>query len=160
MNVGATPSMTDEIERTEPALEQPSVETPAPRPPAPAWTGFIKRASAPATTDGTRWEVQLSAVPSPPWLEFFRQAEGASPSSSGEPPRPRRVTVDQASLAFKSGEDHVERWIEAIDKWIAWADTRYSASLDEESRQRSLRLDDAANKRERIVRLNDRFRNL
>jgi hypothetical protein len=152
--------MTDDIERTEPAPEQPSAETPAPRPTAPAWTGFIKRASAPATADGTRWEVQLSAVPSSPWLEFFKEAEGASPSASGASPRPRRVTFDQASIVFKSDEDHVERWIEAIDKWIAWADRRYIANLEEESRQRSLRLDDAANKRERIVRLNDRFRDL
>ena len=157
MNVGATPSMTQDIERTEPA---PSAETPVPRATAPASTGFIKRASAPATADGTRWEVQLSAVPSPQWLEFFKQTEEASSSSGGASPRPRRVTFDPASLVFKSDEDHVERWIEAIDQWIAWADTRYRASLDEESRQRSLRLDDAANKRERIVRLNDRFRNL
>ena len=33
-------------------------------------------------------------------------------------------------------------------------------SLDEESRQRSLRLDDEAKPRERILRLNDRFKDL
>ena len=68
--------------------------------------------SGPETTNGTRWEVQLSATPPPAWLEFFKQAGGAS-ASSATAPRPQRVTVDRASIVFKSDEDHVEQWIEA-----------------------------------------------
>jgi len=70
------------------------------------------------------------------------------------------VTVDRASIVFKSDEDHVEQWIEAIDKWIAWTEARYIMSLDEASRQRSMRLDDEAKQRERIQQMNDRFKNL
>jgi len=103
--------------------------------------------------------VQLSATPPPAWLEFFKQAGGAS-ASSATAPRPQRVTFDRASIVFKSDEDHVEQWIEAIDKWIAWAEARYVMSLDEASRQRSIRLDDEAKQRERIQQLNERFKNL
>jgi hypothetical protein len=70
------------------------------------------------------------------------------------------VIFDRASVVFKSDEDHVEQWIEAIDKWIASAEARYVMSLDEASRKRSLRLDDEARQRERIQQLNERFKNL
>lgn len=150
--------MTDDIERTEPAPVRASGETSGPT--APARTGVIKRTSAPVTADGTRWEVKLSGVPSPAWLEYFKQAGDASGSSAATAPRPQRVTFDQASIVFKSDEDHVERWIEGIDRWIASADARYVMSLEEESRQRSMRLDDEAKKRERILRMNDRFKDL
>jgi len=122
-------------------------------------TDVIRRSTAPETTDGSRWEVQLSAAPPPEWLQFFKQSGGASVSSSTAP-RPQRVIFDRASVVFKSDEDHVEQWIEAIDKWIAAAEARYVLSLDEASRQRSIRLDDEAKQRERIQQLNDRFKNL
>ncbi len=122
-------------------------------------TDVIRRSTAPETTDGSRWEVQLSAAPPPEWLQFFKQSGGAS-VSSGTAPRPQRVIFDRASVVFKSDEDHVEQWIEAIDKWIAAAEARYVLSLDEASRQRSIRLDDEAKQRERIQQLNDRFKNL
>jgi hypothetical protein len=122
-------------------------------------TDVIRRTTGPETTNGTRWEVQLSAAPAPAWLEFFKQAGGAS-ASSATAPRPQRVTFDRASIVFKSDEDHVEQWIEAIDKWIARAEARYVMSLDEASRQRSIRLEDEARQRERIQQMNDRFKNL
>jgi len=122
-------------------------------------TDVIRRTTGPETTNGTRWEVLLSATPPPAWLEFFKQAGGAS-GSSATAPRPQRVTFDRASIVFKSDEDHVEQWIEAIDKWIAGAESRYVMSLDEASRQRSIRLDDEAKQRERIQQMNDRFKNL
>jgi len=122
-------------------------------------TDVIRRTTGPETMNGSRWEVQLSATPAPAWLEFFKQA-GRVSASSATAPRPERVTFDRASLVFKSDEDHVEQWIEAIDKWIAWAETRYVMSLDEASRQRSMRLDDEARQRERIQQMNDRFKNL
>ncbi|HYS17738.1 MAG TPA: hypothetical protein VET45_12510 [Candidatus Binatia bacterium] len=118
----------------------------------------IKRTTGPETTNGNQWEVQLSVAPPPEWLEFFKQAgEASAPATS---PRPKRVIFDRASVVFKSDEDHVEQWIEAIDKWIASAEARYVMSLDEASRKRSLRLDDEARQRERIQQLNERFKNL
>jgi len=122
-------------------------------------TDVIKRTTGPETTNGSRWEVQLSATPPPEWLEFFKQS-GAASASSATSPRPQRVTFDRACVVFKCDEDHVEQWIEAIDKWIALAEARYVTSLDEASRQRSMRLDDQAKQRERIQQLNDRFKNL
>ncbi len=118
----------------------------------------IKRTTGPETTNGNQWEVQLSVAPPPEWLEFFKQAGEASASATS--PRPQRVIFDRASVVFKSDEDHVEQWIEAIDKWIASAEARYVMSLDEASRKRSLRLDDEARHRERIQQLNERFKNL
>ena len=115
----------------------------------------IRRTTAPATTNGSRWEVQLSAVPPREWLDFFK----ASGSASGVT-TPQLVVFDRSSATFKSDEDHVEQWIESIDKWIASADARYRASLDEASRERSIRLDVEAKERERIQQLNDRFKNL
>ena len=155
---GSHPGVSDDVERTEAAPAQASGETPARIPSAP--DGVVKRTSAPSTVDGSRWHVQLSAAPSPAWLEFFKQAADASSSGAATAPRPQRVTFDQASIVFKSEEDHVEQWIGAIDRWIALADTRHIRSLEEASRERSLRLDDEAKKRERIVRLNERFKNL
>lgn len=119
--------------------------------------GPIKRTTAPQTTNGSLWEVQLSATPPPEWLEFFRQSGEAAASLIISP---RRMTFDRASAVFKSDEDHVEQWIEAIDKWIARTEARYVMSLDEASRKRSVRLDDEAKQRERIEQLNDRFKNL
>ena len=118
----------------------------------------IKRTTGPETTNGSQWEVQLSVAPPPEWLEFFKQSGEASASATS--PRPQRVVFGRASVVFKSDEDHVEQWIEAIDKWIASAEARYVMSLDEASRKRSLRLDDEARQRSRIQQLNDRFKNL
>jgi hypothetical protein len=117
----------------------------------------ITRTTAPETTNGTRWEVQLTATPPPAWAEFFKQSAEASSATS---PRPHRVTLDRTSIVFKSDEDHVEQWIHAIDTWIEWADARYVMSLDEASRERSRRLDDEAKQRERIQQMNERFKNL
>jgi hypothetical protein len=122
-------------------------------------TDAIRRTTGPETTNGSRWEVQISATPPPAWLEFFKQAGGAS-ASSATAPRPQRVTFDRASIVFKSDEDRVEEWIVAIDKWMAGAEARYVMSLEEESRQRSMRLDDEAKQRERIQQMNERFKNL
>src|SRR5439155_629686 len=70
-------------------------------------TDVIKRTTGPETTNGSRWEVQLSATPPPEWLEFFKQS-GAASASSATSPRPQRVTFDRACVVFKCDEDHVE----------------------------------------------------
>lgn len=117
----------------------------------------IRRTTAPETTNGSRWEVQLSAAPPREWLELFNLAAGASTAAALAP---QRVLFDRASAVFKSDEDHVEQWIESIDRWIAWTEGRYLVSLDEASRERSTRMDAEAKRRERIQQLNDRFKNL
>ena len=115
----------------------------------------IKRTTGPETTNGNRWQVQLSAVPPREWLEFFK----SSGKSSG-PVASQVVVFDRASATFKSDEDHVEQWIEALDQWIAGTNARYRLSVDEASRERSIRLEAEAKQRERIQQLNDRFKNL
>lgn len=115
----------------------------------------IKRTTAPETADGSRWQVQLSGVPPREWLEFFKISAKTFGVAA-----PQLLVFDRASATFKSDEDHVEHWIQSIDKWFASADDKYRASLDEASRARSLRLDTEAKQRERIQQLNDRFKNL
>jgi len=122
-------------------------------------TDGIKRTTAPQTTDGSRWEVQLSAAPPPEWLECFKRSGEASASPAGSP-QPQRVVFDRASAVFKSDADHVEQWIAAIDIWTARTEARYTMRLDAASRARSTRLDAEAKQRERIQQLNGRFKNL
>jgi hypothetical protein len=147
--------MTESIDQTAPPAVVPAASDVSQQT-AGERTGSIKRTSGPQTTNGSRWEVQLSAVPSREWLEFFKTAGGPSlPAAS-----PQRVLFDRASASFTSDEDHVEQWIESIDRWIAAAQARYAMSLDEASRERSVRFEAEAKNRERIRQLNDRFKNL
>jgi hypothetical protein len=118
-------------------------------------TTVIKRTSAPETMDGTRWHVQLSGTPTRAWLDFFKAAGKSDGTTS-----PQLVVFDRASASFKSDEDHVEQWIEALDRWIASTDARYRLSVDEANRERTVKLDAEAKQRERIQQLNDRFKNL
>src|SRR5437016_10662499 len=100
--------MTEDIEQTETTVAAVGLTR----------SDVVKRTTAPQTTNGSQWEVQLSVTPTPAWLEFFkRSGEGsASPAAS---PQPQRVVFDRASAVFKSDEDHVEQWIASLDKWIA-----------------------------------------
>ena len=115
----------------------------------------IKRTSGPQTTDGKRWEVQLSATPSREWRDLFKTS-GESSSTIV----PRRLEFDRAGVVFQSDEDHVKPWIESIDKWIASTNARHRISVEQIRRERSDRLDADARERERIRQLNDRFRDL
>src|SRR4051812_38346365 len=121
----------------------------------PAETPTIKRTSGPETTDASRWHVQLSAVPPREWLEFFKVSAKAAGGMS-----PQLVVFDRASANFKSDEEHVEQWIQALDAWIAATDVRYRATVDAARQERSVRLDAEAQKRERIRLMNERFKNL
>jgi len=115
----------------------------------------IKRTTGPQTTDGRRWEVQLSATPPVEWMELFKL--------SGEPSAravPQRVEFDRTSAYFKSAEDEVEYWVASIDRWIASTNAKHQRTLEEARQQRANRLDAQTKERERIQRLNDRFRNL
>ena len=70
------------------------------------------------------------------------------------------MEFDRASIVFKSDEDHVEHWIESIDKWIASTNARYQIGLDQARRDQSDKIDAEARERERIQQMNDRFKNL
>ena len=117
----------------------------------------ITRTTPPVTTDGTRWEVQLSEVPTAEWLKYFRLS-GDPFGSRAE--SPQRVVFDRASAVFKSDEGHVEQWIESLDRWLATTAARYATSLEEANLARTTRLEAEAHQRERIHQLNDRFKSL
>lgn len=115
----------------------------------------IKRTTAPQTTNGTQWEVQLSGSPPREWLDLFKLS-GESSSIAV----PNRVVFDRAAAYFKSDEEHVEHWIQSIDKWIASTNARYTTSIEQASRERATREDAEARAKERIRLLNERFKNL
>lgn len=115
----------------------------------------IKRTTGPQTTNGRRWEVQLSDSPTAVWLTLFKASEELS-----DKVLPKRVEFDRASAIFKSEEDQVEHWIASLDKWIASTNARYRVSLEEVWRERFDRVDAAAKEKERIERMNDRFKDL
>lgn len=115
----------------------------------------IKRTTGPQTTNGRRWEVQLSGIPPGEWLQLFKVSGESSAKAL-----PKRVEFDRASAVFTSDEAQVEHWIEAIDKWIASTNARYLMSLEQVRRERFDRLDAEAKEKDRIQRLNDRFKDL
>lgn len=115
----------------------------------------IKRTTGPQTTNGRRWEMQLSGIPSPDWLELFKTAGESSARAL-----PRLVEFDRATLFFKSDEDQVEHWIASIDKWIASTNARYLMTIERARRERFDRVEAETKETERIQRLNDRFKNL
>ena len=115
----------------------------------------IKRTTGPQTTNGRRWEVQLSATPTPDWLQLFKGSGEFSARAL-----PQRVEFDRASAVFKCEEDRVEHWIESIDKWIASTNARHLMTLEQARRARFDQVDAAAKEKERIQQLNDRFKDL
>lgn len=115
----------------------------------------IKRTSGPQTINGRRWEVQLSATPPIEWMALFRVSGESSAKAV-----PQRVEFDRTSAYFKSDEDQVEHWVASIDKWIASTNTRYLMSLDQVRRDHLDRVDAEAKEKDRIQRMNERFRNL
>ena len=117
--------------------------------------GEIKRTSGPQTTNAKRWEVQLNVAPPREWMELFKTAGELSRATT-----PRGVEFGGTSAVFTSAEDHVELWIQAIDRWIASTNARHERSLEQVRRDRSDRLDAEANERERIQQLNERFKDL
>jgi hypothetical protein len=115
----------------------------------------IKRASGPRTSDGTRWEVQLSGIPSREWLDLFRASGDTSKVAMS-----RRLEFDRATAVFKSDEDHVAHWIESIDKWITSTNARRLLALEQVRRDLSDRLDAETKAKERIRGMNERFKDL
>lgn len=115
----------------------------------------IKRTTGPQTTNGRRWEVQLSATPSVGWMDLFKVSGESSARAV-----PQRVEFDRTSAYFRSDEDQVEYWVASIDRWIAATNAKYQKTLEQVRQQRVDRLDAETKERERIQRLNDRFKDL
>jgi len=119
---------------------------------APTPADEIKRTSGPQTTNGRRWEVRLSALPSAAWLEIFKEFSARV--------LPQRVEFDRAAAIFKSEEDGVQHWVESIDKWIASTNARHVTNVERTWRERLDRVDAETREKDRIQRLNDRFKDL
>lgn len=115
----------------------------------------IKRTSGPQTTNGRRWEVQLSGTPPREWLELFKASGEASATAV-----PQRIEFDRGSAYFKSDDDQVEHWVASLDKWIASTNARYLMILDRARLERLDRVDAGTREKERIQRLNERFKHL
>ena len=115
----------------------------------------IKRTTGPQTTNGKRWEVQLSGIPSREWLDLFKISGDVSRIAV-----PQRVDFDRACAVFKSEADDVEHWIESIDKWIASTNAKHLLRLERARRALTDRLEAEVQESERIRQLNDRFKNL
>jgi hypothetical protein len=115
----------------------------------------IKRKTGPQTLNGRRWEVQLSATPSVEWMALFKVSGESSTKAL-----PQRVEFDRTSAYFKSDEEEVTHWVASIDKWIASTNTRYLMTLDQARRDHLDRVDAEAKEKDRIQRLNDRFKDL
>jgi hypothetical protein len=115
----------------------------------------IKRKTGPQTINGRRWEVQLSGTPTPEWMALFKVSGESSTRAL-----PQRVEFDRTSAYFKSEEDQVEHWVASIDKWIASTNTRYLMTLDQVQREQRDRIEAEAKEKDRIVRLNERFKDL
>ncbi|MBI2205462.1 MAG: hypothetical protein HYU41_16570 [Candidatus Rokubacteria bacterium] len=115
----------------------------------------INRTSPPATKNGTQWEVQLNAIPTPEWLDLFKVSGEGSVTAS-----PQRVVFDRNVLVFKSDESRVEHWVQSIDKWMASTNARAAMRFESASRERAAREDAETKERERIRQLNERFKDL
>jgi hypothetical protein len=115
----------------------------------------IKRTTPPETRNGTQWEVQLNAAPSRDWLELFRLSGESSVHAA-----PQRVVFDGAAAFFKADAERVEHWIQSLDKWIASTNARHTTGIERASRERAAREDAETTEKERIRRLNERFKNL
>lgn len=57
-------------------------------------------------------------------------------------------------------DDQVEHWVASLDKWIASTNARYLMILDRARLERLDRVDAETREKERIQRLNERFKHL
>jgi hypothetical protein len=66
------------------------------------------------------WEVNLSGIVAPGWIDRFRTAGGGTAVA-----QPAKVTFEPVSaLSFVSPKEAVEAWMAAIDTWIAATNAR------------------------------------
>jgi len=72
------------------------------------------------------WEVNLSGIVAPGWIDRFRTAGGGTAVA-----QPAKVTFEPVSaLSFVSPKEDVEAWMGAIDTWIAATNATMTQETD------------------------------
>jgi hypothetical protein len=78
-------------------------------------------------SDSYLWEVSLSGIVTPKWVELFKRA-GAGTANA----KPTGVTFEPvAALSFVSPQAFVEEWMTSIDTWIDVTNTTLSKETDD-----------------------------
>jgi hypothetical protein len=86
---------------------------------------------------------------------LFRQSEKLTAATT-----PQSLFFRGRIAVFRAREDQVQDWITAIDAWIASTNRRYGEGLDAARREPGPSQSTDATEKERIRRLNDRFKEL
>jgi hypothetical protein len=70
----------------------------------------------------TLYELELTAVPSPAWRAAFLRPPShlTGPKST---PDLGRLSVRDATVAFRTAPRRLEGWLRRIDRWIAYANS-------------------------------------
>jgi len=102
------------------------------------------------STESYLWEVNLSGIVAPGWIDRFRTAGGGTAVAE-----PAKVTFEPVSaLSFVSSKDAVEEWMAAIDTWIAATNalmTRETDAADTRARDTETAKGDALHDRLRVA---------
>jgi hypothetical protein len=78
------------------------------------------------STESYLWEVNLSGIVAPGWIDRFRTAGGGTAVA-----QPAKVTFEPVSaLSFVSPKEDVEEWMGAIDTWIAATNATMTQETD------------------------------
>ncbi len=115
----------------------------------------IKRAGPPTTRNGAEWEIVLTGEPPAGWVQLFRR-----PGDSTSGAAPQAVFFRGRIALFRTSEDQVEHWIKSIDDWIGITNRRFGELQDEKKREREQQESTETTDKERIRRLNERFKDL
>jgi hypothetical protein len=77
--------------------------------------------------DSFLWEVNLSGIAAPEWIERFKEASGHTLAA-----KPAGVMFQPvAALSFVSPQERVQEWVVNIDTWIDSANARLKMETDE-----------------------------
>ena len=115
----------------------------------------IRRSGPPTTHDRITWRVPLDGAPSAEWQRSFEAAE-ASPAVGA----PKGVKFERAVLSFRSGDEQVPAWVEAIDAWIARANTAETDVADQRGRDASRAQEQTDARRQQARDANEKYKDL
>ena len=76
----------------------------------------------PIAGNQTVYSVELSATPSPPWRAAFLRPP-ARLTRSRYTPELGRLSLDGATVLFRTAPDRLERWQRRIDRWVQYANS-------------------------------------
>ena len=118
----------------------------------------IKRTGPPSARDVKgaiiTWTLPLNTMPDREWRQFFVQTTDRTVVCS-----PHKVHVYQGMMVFESTEDNVPTWVDFIDKWTAAANARHAEWAAEQRRRRGEPVD-TRDRDQKLVELNEKFKNL